>query len=255
MRSPGFTTFHLKASLYFCFLTLLASACDFSSNNKPEIAAVTGAIVFNGVVDTPPIIQARVRIMQKKNDGKFNTIANKTLDSIATTPINFSLSFDLDRIDSKALDPYLSVQVFFSDPKGQYRKSFSRHVNVRGASNHFEIIAEQPVRVSSEGYFEEKQEYIHHLFVTDEACEDRQERVFVNCFQWMVFDTAGHADVVVTDIVNAGNYHIEGERITVEIPPGSGDLFGTTTFTFASDRQLLSDSQNELWINMPYFRE
>ncbi len=227
------------------FCLVLSSSC---STNEQE--GISGTIVFNAQVETPHIEQARIQLLQFNNHDPMDltTLAEQTLDAPEASSFDFSLDYT-SAPNGQA--PFLAVQLFFSSSHGEYRRSFSKQDIREG--EHIEFVVERPILVNQDGFFEQDQTYIHHLFETDEACHEVQKSTFVNCVQWMNFDNEGRAEVVVTDIANSGTYQIEGEQITVELLEGSGDVSGSVSFTFALNKQLFLTPGNQtiLWTNMP----
>ena len=70
----------------------------------------------------------------------------------------------------------------------------------------------------------------------------------VNCAQSITFSSANVATVIVTDIVNAGTYSIDGNIITVTLPNSDSEnpmIFYANTE--GTELIRISDGSNDIW--------
>ena len=70
----------------------------------------------------------------------------------------------------------------------------------------------------------------------------------VNCAQSITFSSANVATVIVTDIVNAGTYSVDGNIITVTLPNSDSEnpmIFNANTEVTELIR--ISDGSNDIW--------
>jgi hypothetical protein len=95
-------------------------------------------------------------------------------------------------------------------------------------------------------WFEEERRYVQTYFATQEECTAAQpEGFFVNCCAWVLFGVDGRAEILVTDILNAGSYRLESGAIvfTRESP---GDVPDTLRFTVGEDGAI-TDANGGTW--------
>jgi hypothetical protein len=65
-------------------------------------------------------------------------------------------------------------------------------------------------------FFAAERQYRFDFFDTPEECEAHQPPDFhINCFQWIDFFPTGRVEMVVTDIINPGEYTIRGSRVAL----------------------------------------
>mgnify|MGYP001568217050 FL=1 len=70
----------------------------------------------------------------------------------------------------------------------------------------------------------------------------------VNCAQSVAFSSTNVATVIVTDIVNAGTYSVDGNIITVTLPNSDSEnpmIFNANTEVTELIR--ISDGSNDIW--------
>ena len=70
----------------------------------------------------------------------------------------------------------------------------------------------------------------------------------VNCAQSITFSSANVATVIVTDIVNAGTYSVDGNIITVTLPNSDSEnpmIFNANTEV--TELIGISDGSNDIW--------
>ena len=82
------------------------------------------------------------------------------------------------------------------------------------------ILSLLPVVSNAEDHFTDRNHtYRHQLFATQTEC-DQAMHLGSNCSQWITLSTDGKALMIVTDIVNVGEYKIVGNEVKVTLHPG-----------------------------------
>lgn len=96
--------------------------------------------------------------------------------------------------------------------------------------------------------FDEERTYEYALFPSPEACEAAQPPdFFVNCSQWMDFRPDGRVSVVLTDIVNPGEYGIQDDRVTLHME-GSPELPDRIVLILSADGSTLTEvGSGKVW--------
>lgn len=95
------------------------------------------------------------------------------------------------------------------------------------------------------GQWEEARSYYIQLIEDEDECADSWELYGMNCYQMAWFCPNGNVEIIVTDIVNAGQYDIDGAHLSIEWT-ASGDLPADFEFTIQEDQSLL-DSTGAEW--------
>jgi hypothetical protein len=88
--------------------------------------------------------------------------------------------------------------------------------------------------------FAEERTYRQLVFESLEACDEyNAHNPYVNCYRWVTFSTDASVAMVVTDIVNAGTYEIQGQQISLKMDANS-DVPERITLTLSEDEESLS---------------
>ncbi len=134
----------LKIATQIIVLTALLSACGNSDDSSQEII---GTVEFEETVLNLELEKAVIRLLDiSLADAPSITIAEMTLSPITSVPINFTLTFDSSKIDSRNFYS-VSVEVFELNNQGESERSFvnmeSFRVLTREFSNQVSIVVKR----------------------------------------------------------------------------------------------------------------
>ncbi len=95
------------------------------------------------------------------------------------------------------------------------------------------------------GQWEEPRSYFIQLIEDDDECANSWELYGMNCYQMAWFCPSGDAEMIVTDIINSGEYAIEDNEVFVEFPQ-PGDVASEWAFRIQDDDSLV-DQYGATW--------
>lgn len=127
----------------------------------------------------------------------------------------------------------------------------SKTVEAKIAHGECHVVGQQldvALEVAPKATFDEDRRYVHAFFASQAECDAAQgSGRIMNCCAQATFRANGQAELIVTDIMNAGTY-VRGADTIVFTRTTPGDVPAKVTFAIGTDGALTDDMASERWV-------